>query len=104
MYGADDPSFSWFPHLLSQVSSPYIEEVGFYLWQDDLAELESPPWDEIVRLLSTSQFSSLKRVAFHVWGEQEPTSRVVTVVRRKFARFEDREMLHIDSTPDPACV
>lgn len=104
LYGADDFSFGWFPHLLSQVSSPYIEELGFYLWQEDLDELASSPWDEIVRLLGTPQFSSLKRIAFHVWGEEPVVSAIVATVQRMFAEFEERGVLRIDSTPDPACT
>ncbi|GJE91810.1 hypothetical protein PsYK624_079610 [Phanerochaete sordida] len=104
LYGADDLSFAWWPALLAQVASPYIEELGFYLWEDDLPQLASPPWDDIVRLVGQPQFESLKRLAFHVWGAEPAAGKIAAAVRRKFAEFDARGVLLIDSKPDPACV
>lgn len=104
LYGADDVSAAWFPELIAQVASPYIEEIIFYLWDEDLEELCSKTWDDIAALLATSQFSSLKRLVFHVWGDAVMRETIIDTVKRKFARFDDRGMLRFDSTSDPACV
>lgn len=104
LYGADDVSFDWFPLILAQVSSPYIEEVGFYLWEEDLDQLSTSPWTRIVDLLASPQFSSLRKIAFHVWGNEEATSQITENVKQKFTRLADRGILRFDSTPDPACV
>lgn len=104
MYEADDLSCDWFPHLLAQVASPYIAELGFYLWAGDLPALAAPAWDAIAALLATPRFSGLQRLAFHVWGDEPATREIAAAVRRRFADLDARGVLHIDSTPDPACV
>lgn len=104
LYGADDLSFSWFPLIIAQISSPYISEIGFYLWEEDLNELSSPVWDQIAELLVTSQFSSMTKVSFHVWGHEWLTRQIVATVQHKFAKLQDRGLLYIDSKADPACV
>ena len=90
--------------ILAQVTSPYIEEVGFYLWEEDLDQLSSPPWTEIVDLLASSRFSSLQKIAFHVWGNEEATNQITDKLKQKFTSLADRGILHFDSTPDPVCV
>ena len=104
MYGADDRSFSWFATLLRQISSPRIAEVGFYLWGEDVEELSSHDWDEIIAVLDTPRFKPLKRVAFHVWGDECNVGAITRLVSERFASFQERDLLVIDSTPDIACV
>jgi hypothetical protein len=102
MYSADDLSFEWFPELLSQVTSPRMAEVGFYLWEKDFSQLSSSAWNKLSALLHSPQFSSLKRIAFHVSGKEDVKSQIVAIIKDNFARFEERGILHIDSEPDPA--
>ena len=105
LYETDDVSFAWIPELLAQVTSPYISEVGFWLWEGDVYEMASTSWDEISTILHSSQFSSLKKLAFHVSGRNPAlTSQIASSIKDRFVRFEERGLLHIDSTPDPACA
>ncbi|KAJ3548481.1 hypothetical protein NM688_g5292 [Phlebia brevispora] len=103
MYGADDISFTWFPTMLGQVTSPVIETVAFNLWEGDLDGVSSNAWDNIVYVLSSEQFAPLKKIAFHVWGDPAKTSNIVKAVKTRFTSFDERGLLHIDDVPDPAC-
>ncbi len=103
LYGADDKSFDWFPTLLAQVCSPYIETIAFYLWENDLEGLSSPVWDDIARLLSSKQFMSLKNIVFHVWGNQDKASAIIQAVKVRFTTFDKSGVLQIDDVPDPVC-
>ena len=62
------------------------------------------PSDEIVAVLDTPRFKSLKRVAFHVWGDECNASAITRLVSERFTSFQERGLLVVDSTPDIACV
>ena len=102
MYGSDDPSFAWFPTLLSQITGP-LETVVFYFWENDAEGIQGAVWNDVVFLLS-SRFPTLKRIEVHVWGSVTKTATIRKRVKEIFGEYEERGMLFIDDVADPACA
>lgn len=112
LYGSDDIDVSWFSAILSTITSQGMQEVVFNLWGGDaespkeigdLAMIDDRHWDDVVAVLSSPTFHSLKRVTFHIAGVPENATAISDAVIRRFQRFEDMGILHVDSKEDSDC-
>lgn len=114
LYGSDDIAVSWFPMMLSTIVSIDVEDVVFNLWggkedlnhpdrMGDLAMINDPHWDDVLSILSGAPFIGLKRVIFHVSGQEEGIASLTAAVKKKFNRFEEMGILFIDNQEDEDC-
>ncbi|KAF8583590.1 hypothetical protein K439DRAFT_48905 [Ramaria rubella] len=76
------PRYAWVPIILSQISSPYVEEVIFFLAWNRLKPLESFDLEEIDRTLARPLFGGLKRVVFRCSGYIDPSIGVRAITER----------------------
>lgn len=101
LYGSNDLAVSWFPTILDTINSAVIEEIIFWLYQDDEINIDSSYWDDVVTILSTDQFDSLKRITFHISGDEDSALKMTGAVQERFDHFRERGLLHIDNKSDP---
>lgn len=69
-------SVTWVPLILSQIKSPYLEEVAFSIWLMTVEQLEPQDfpidWNFLDNLFAgNSQFQHLKRLRFWIFGDVE---------------------------------
>ena len=71
--------------ILSQITSPRVEEVMFEVGISQLEDLEIFDWDTLAELLELAHFSALKRLYFS--GDQESSARILDATPWIFAKL-----------------
>lgn len=100
--------------MLSTIVSSDVEDVVFNLWggkedlnnpdrTGDLAMINDPHWDDVLSIISGAPFIGLKRVIFHVTGQEESVVSLTAAVKKRFNRFEEMGILFIDNQEDEDC-
>jgi hypothetical protein len=100
--------------MLSTIVSSDVEDVVFNLWggkeyfhsperRGDITMINDSHWDDVISILSGAPFIGLKRVIFHISGQEDSIDSLTTAVKKKFHRFEEMGILFIDNQEDEDC-
>ena len=83
---------AWVPALLSQVTSPYIEEIEIILVWNQLKMLEALNLELMQDIVTKRIFNGLKRVVFRLVGDLDPEEARCEIWRR-MEQLAKRELL-----------
>lgn len=90
-YSTDDPSSRWISSMLSQVTSPFIQDITFWIEDSDIICIRSEEWAPVFSILESEKFRTLKKVYLKLWGESKMlTDALAMFIREKLPRL-DRE-------------
>jgi hypothetical protein len=78
--------------LLSQVTSPYIEEISFALIWNQLDIIETVDLERVQDIVTKSVFSGLKRVVFQLVGDVDPVE-ASRVIRARMDQLDEMGLL-----------
>ncbi|KAH8077032.1 hypothetical protein BXZ70DRAFT_963349 [Cristinia sonorae] len=95
-YGSDDISFSWLSMMLSQVSSPVLEEVTLWLSQGDLLGLGTVEWKHVVSTLLSEKFKSVKKVHMRVWGQEKVIADIRRILEIQLKELVEKKVIEFD--------
>lgn len=88
LYHTDDRSCRWIESILSQVTSPHVSDISFWIDESDVVGIRRNEWNGILALLESSKFSSLKRVEMKLREDNRTIMDAVeSYMKRKLAKL-----------------
>lgn len=84
----------WVPIILSQITSPHIEEVVMRLLLTTIKNIDLFDWGAMAGVLGQPHFSRLKRLQFEIRGEVN-RDELAIAIRERLPECDGRGILYV---------